>query len=297
MAEDRARGNRRHSRWAAIALAAAASSAAATAENPLSASVPDAEPPHVRIEVIAAQRAVGPDESIWVAVVQHIDAGWHTYWVNPGDAGVATRIEWTLPQGYSVGQPQWPAPRVFRSGPIVSYGYEGQVVTLQQLRAPRAIVPGAVTLVADVRWLACHDICIPGRESARIELRQAATTPAERDPAGERRIAAARARLPADAPWAATLEVRPQELVLRLHAAAGALSSASGLHFLPAEWGHVDNAAPQVVTHEGGDVLLTLVRGELRDRNVRQLEGLLRIGSESEPDAPRTLRVLANATD
>ena len=64
---------------------------------------PPPEPAHVRLEVFADHRSIGPGESFRVAVVQHIDRAWHTYWINPGDAGLATQIKWTVPQGYSVG--------------------------------------------------------------------------------------------------------------------------------------------------------------------------------------------------
>jgi thiol:disulfide interchange protein DsbD len=53
--------------------------------------------------------------------------GWHTYWQNPGDSGLPTTIEWKLPAGVTAGPIQWPAPHALPAGPLVNYGYEGEV--------------------------------------------------------------------------------------------------------------------------------------------------------------------------
>ena len=37
--------------------------------------------------------------------------GWHSYWVNPGDSGLRTRITWDLPDGFTAQQTRWPAPQ------------------------------------------------------------------------------------------------------------------------------------------------------------------------------------------
>ncbi len=82
---------------------------------------------HVDAELVAQTTAVTPGRPVYVALHQTIAPGWHTYWRNPGDAGQATTLTWTLPQGWSAGAIVWPAPERFLAGPIMNYVYTGAV--------------------------------------------------------------------------------------------------------------------------------------------------------------------------
>ena len=59
------------------------------------------ELPKVHARLVAEDASVPPGGTITVALEENIRDGWHTYWVNPGDAGAPTEIKWTLPQGWS----------------------------------------------------------------------------------------------------------------------------------------------------------------------------------------------------
>src|SRR5471032_2576062 len=74
---------------------------------------------------VSLERAGAPGTTVWAAIRQTIEPGWHTYWRNPGDSGLATSIAWTLPKGVTAGVPSWPAPERFTTGPIVNFGYRG----------------------------------------------------------------------------------------------------------------------------------------------------------------------------
>ena len=39
--------------------------------------------------------------------------GWHTYWLNPGDAGLETQIKWRLPKGFEETNIEYSAPQKF----------------------------------------------------------------------------------------------------------------------------------------------------------------------------------------
>src|ERR1700722_8075935 len=84
--------------------------------------------PHVASELIAQTAGAAPGSTAWVAVVITPDKGWHTYWRNPGDAGEATKITWTLPAGWRAGDIVWPTPERLPLGPIMNYGFEGRTV-------------------------------------------------------------------------------------------------------------------------------------------------------------------------
>ena len=52
----------------------------------------------VRARLVASVDAVYPGAEITLGVNQRIIPHWHTYWLNPGDSGLATTIQWRLPQ-------------------------------------------------------------------------------------------------------------------------------------------------------------------------------------------------------
>src|SRR4051812_5480615 len=82
---------------------------------------------HVQAELVAETQGIAPGQTIHVALRQQIEKGWHTYWRNSGDSGEATRIAWTLPAGWQAGGFTWPAPKRLPVGPLMNYGYEGEV--------------------------------------------------------------------------------------------------------------------------------------------------------------------------
>ena len=120
-------------------------------------------------ELVAERSAVQPGGSLQIGLrLQHIPQ-WHTYWRNPGDSGLPTRIEWQLPAGATVGEIEWPAPKRLPIGPLVNYGYEGELLLPLSFTAPANARPGSdLRLRAKADWLVCHDVCIP--ESATLEL-------------------------------------------------------------------------------------------------------------------------------
>ncbi|HSZ73974.1 MAG TPA: protein-disulfide reductase DsbD domain-containing protein, partial [Rhizomicrobium sp.] len=53
--------------------------------------------PKVQVRLIPEHRVVAPGDTVTVALEEKIRPGWHTYWVNPGEAGAPTEIKWSLP--------------------------------------------------------------------------------------------------------------------------------------------------------------------------------------------------------
>ena len=64
----------------------------------------------VEVELVARDAAVVPGRALQVALRIRHDPHWHTYWRQPGDSGLPTRIDWTLPAGWQAGEIRWPAP-------------------------------------------------------------------------------------------------------------------------------------------------------------------------------------------
>ena len=102
-------------------------------------------------------------QTILVAVRFTLDPGWHIYWKNPGDAGAAPSLDWTLPPGFKVLRTFWPTPQRIVAGGIVSYGYEGAPTLLVQIETPKLARQSRHALYAlNVGFLVCSDVCLPG---------------------------------------------------------------------------------------------------------------------------------------
>jgi len=125
--------------------------------------------PRVRVELLSEVDAVVPGRTFWIGLSQRIEPGWHTYWINPGDSGEPTGIEWQAPAGFSVGDIAWPHPERIRVGPAMSFGYSDRVVLPIPVTAPADIARGSrATLRGQAHWLVCEKTCIP--EEASVEL-------------------------------------------------------------------------------------------------------------------------------
>ncbi len=127
--------------------------------------------PRVEASLVAEQMALVPGGTVTIALREIIAPGWHVYWVNPGDSGEPTQINWKLPEGFSAGALQWPAPERIAVDPLVNYGFAGELLLLSDIRVPPDLKPGTMaTLAADVTWLACADTCVPESASLRLDL-------------------------------------------------------------------------------------------------------------------------------
>lgn len=211
---------------------------------------------HLQAELITQTPAIAPGQTIQVALRQEIDKGWHTYWRNPGDSGQATKITWTLPPGWTVGDFVWRAPQPYPVGPLVNYGYSGEVLLPMALTAPAGAPVGqAVTLRARADFLVCEDICIPESAELELVLPVQAQAPA---PAGRWAAPIARAldAAPRRADLTARFETGEQGLKLAVTGPALAGQDLAGSYFFPFDGAVIDHAAPQSV--ERGPQGLTL---------------------------------------
>ncbi|MCH2394046.1 protein-disulfide reductase DsbD domain-containing protein, partial [Oceanibaculum sp.] len=126
---------------------------------------------HVRAELVAGAEAVRPGETIRIGIHKQIIPHWHTYWQNPGDSGLATTADWTLPDGASASGIIWPAPDRIAVGPLMNYGYEGEVTLLTDIAVPAdAPIGGSFPIRATVDWLVCEEICIPEQVALSLDL-------------------------------------------------------------------------------------------------------------------------------
>ncbi len=112
-----------------------------------------------------------------LAIVMHTKPGWHGYWLNPGDAGLPMEVKWKLPEGWSVGDLQYPVPTRLTIAGLMNYVYEKDYAVLLRLKAP-ANASGSVPIRAEAQWLACTDkICVPESGELSLEVPVGSGTP------------------------------------------------------------------------------------------------------------------------
>lgn len=151
----------------------------------------------VEAKLIADTAAIVPGESFRVGLQLRMASGWHTYWQNPGDAGLATSIAWNLPEGFTASDIAWPLPqRIIEPGDIEVYAYKGTTLLLVTINPPAQIEGSEITLKAKADWLVCEAICIPGR--AQLDLTLPVSTTAE--PANTEIFEKFASRLPSNEP-------------------------------------------------------------------------------------------------
>ncbi|MFO0691389.1 MAG: thioredoxin family protein [Myxococcota bacterium] len=125
---------------------------------------------------LTATLIVSPEAPARVGVLFEMAPGWHLYWRNPGETGVAPELELDA-DGYAVGAVDWPVPRIFREADdlFTTYGYEGHVLLAADLEADPDAVRGAAASAgaatpsataapavrARVDVLACRTQCVP----------------------------------------------------------------------------------------------------------------------------------------
>ena len=153
-----------------VAAVAAAAFAASACAMQASAPTPDADRP-LAVDLVARADALRPGASAQLGLRLRHAPHWHSYWINPGDSGLPTRVTWSLPPGYAAGELEWPLPRRFVVGSLQNFGYEGDIVLPVTLDVPADAPPGTrVRIKAEVKWLACREACIPGKEAVELEL-------------------------------------------------------------------------------------------------------------------------------
>ncbi|NBU00760.1 MAG: hypothetical protein EBT41_01675 [Betaproteobacteria bacterium] len=116
-------------------------------EEPVKASL------HADDAKAAAPTKAAVPARVWLGLRLEHQPGWHTY------------SGWTAPQAY------WPMPKRIPVGPLMNFGYEGDLWVPLALDVPANSPAGTYRVKARVHWLMCSDVCIPGEASLGAELR------------------------------------------------------------------------------------------------------------------------------
>ncbi len=238
----------------------------------------------VQLEILLEKNKISAGETITVALKQDIYPKWHTYWINPGDSGAPTRIKWTLPEGFEIGEIMWPAPEKIPYGPLLNYGYENTVVFPQTLTAPADYDGAPIALLADIELLVCEEECIPEFDEISFTLNDTENVVNEKVIVAPDIIEVAVATLPVPVDWTVTVskdQTRAEYIfgqdTLQTLKNAGIDFTKAAFEVMPADWGIVQNAASTTFILKNG-VLQIRQAADSRDiSTLGKTGGLLRI--------------------
>ena len=132
----------------------------------------------VRAELLVhAPEGIRAGQTFWLGLQIEHQPHWHTYWQNPGDSGLPTRVQWQLPAGLQAGEIAWPLPKKIPIGTLANYGYEGRLLLTVPVTVGadfRFPASGPLALGLQAEWLVCRQECIPQEGRFSLKLASAA---------------------------------------------------------------------------------------------------------------------------
>ena len=173
----------------------------------------------IKTRAVLESKIVAPAGKVALAVQISLEPDWHIYWENSGDSGYPTTIEWSLPDGWSIGELNFPAPYLYEYEGITGYAMENNFTLLATLTAPSDLLSGeSINVSGTLDALVCNaSSCLPYRYTFSLEIEGGEKS--LKDPSTEKVFRDAEARLPASLPseWAtsASLSGRLGEILIQ----------------------------------------------------------------------------------
>jgi len=133
------------------------------------------------VSLILPSYSVRPGSDVDGVIQFSLEEGWHLYWKNPGEVGLAPSFDWKLPEGISVQEILWPAPSRYPSGTTMIYGYGGLPKWIVRFHVDESVKEGTYPIEVASFWLACDGSCVPGngQSSASLQVSASAIPPPE----------------------------------------------------------------------------------------------------------------------
>lgn len=258
---------------------------------------PTASAAHLTVQLVVPPAQIYPGQSFTAGLYFKLDPGWHVYWINAGDSGEPPSMKWTLPAGVSAGALQFPAPKRLPLGPLMDFGYEGEVLFPIPMQVASTFKPAGpdATLSGKATWLVCREVCIPGHAELAVTRKTLQQSPSvETDIISDANlIQRFQHTLPQPLPAGddAKFESTPKGLTLAVVTGSRETSA----QFFPFDQNILANAAPQAVKPLKNGVQLSLVKDDNLTTAPKELHGLLVLADGRAYEFRATPGVLAAA--
>ncbi|MBF2052939.1 MAG: thioredoxin family protein [Candidatus Sericytochromatia bacterium] len=197
---------------------------------------------HSEVKLLSSHDSLSASEDTLIGLHIRLDPEWHTYWRNPGDSGAAPMLNIQSAQAeLVVGEIQWPLPERIPTPPLVTFGYENEVLIFApvRLKAPAADLK-ELSLSVEAEWLVCKVECIPAFDSFSLPLAVAQKPVAS---ASQALFASWQQQIPPQA--SSIARYRPGKEALQLEI-SGLPTGAKITDFFPVQSPFLSNAAPQL---------------------------------------------------
>ena len=249
-------------------------------------------------EFIAEMNSIQPGQPFWVALRMKMDEHWHTYWRNPGDSGLPTEIEWTLPEGFKAGEIQWPYPQKIVLDMLATYGHEGEIFLMTEITPPATLsINQQIDIHAYATWLVCDEICLPGESNYTITL-PVKNEPSEADKKWTDAFAEAREKLPVSIDeWKIAFSLTDSTVLLHATPPVWFTGSLSEVAFYPFGESLIDYVSPQQLHHTAEGYLLTMERSIYMPSTPEKVEGVLMSGDGWRGEGSEKAMVIMAAMD
>jgi thiol:disulfide interchange protein len=236
-----------------------------------------ADAPHLHVQLVAPEDEIYPGGNNQIGLYFKLEPGWHVYWKNAGDAGGPPRIRWTLPDGVTAGPMQFPAPKRLPLGPLMDFGYENEVLYPIKLEVAPTAKSGKAVLDANVDWLVCREVCIPGKAELKLTLQLSNNKPVVLSGSGEDAALMKRLASTLPQPLPANIKVAFQATQDGFRAGIQTGKRETSAQFFPADPDTIANAAPQKTTPTPKGVVVEIKKDANLAANPKQLNGVLEL--------------------
>jgi len=231
--------------------------------------------PLVHAELVSEDPQIAPGRPFWLGLDLKMAPGWHVNWINPGDAGLAPSVSWTLPEGFSAEEIRWPYPERFELPELSIFGYEDRVLLLTRITPPAEMGEAdEFTLGARVDWLACRESCIPGGQELTITLPVRGTTGLSQSQNAA--FKAAFAALPVTTTtWLFEASLDGNQIVLDVVPPDRFDARLGRVLFYPTQQGVIANSTEQILAATKGGYRLTVELDGMNVEKPERVQGVL----------------------
>ncbi len=126
---------------------------------------------NVTAELLSQYSQVQAGQTFYISLKTTPDEGFHTYWINPGSAGSATKATWITDNGVTISELKFPTPEKKTHAGITSYYFEKPTHHLCEVTVPTEFKAPMLKLKVNASWLSCNvDSCNPGKAELNLTI-------------------------------------------------------------------------------------------------------------------------------
>ena len=240
----------------------------------------------VNTKIIADYKNLKPGMDFKLGIILTPEKKWHTYWQNPGDAGLPTTVDLILPDGIKAGDIIWEQPMKFPFAGMANFGYDSQSFLTIPVSISKDFKGNELKIEAKVSWLACNEECVPGSSDIELKLPVGQTEP-EIDTQNQDIFNKSLEKHSINNSDITVKAVKTGDDIVELEIKLPEyLKNISKLEFFPIDSGYFDNGSEQVFTKNGCNVILKLKFDKYREKDPVRTYGILVSDEPLSKDLP-----------